>query len=119
MSFIAILVMYYVIFFVAILAHEFGHVWYMDSIDKKVTVRWFYDSWRRFGFKAGEDKDYQDLTNRQYYNCLLTGIACGFAFIIILGLIESPWILIVSIPYLTGCWPDIKIMYRLFRGYSE
>lgn len=92
----------------SVIAHELGHVLFFEfALKKKVRFHFYWKSIRQFGWECGNDEDYQDLTKEQYSMLLKTGIVAGLLPIIILSLFFQITLLLL-IPYISGCWYDIK-----------
>jgi len=101
---------FYAFFFLvaicSIALHELAHVWYLDSLGRKVKVFWNH------GLQVGTEKDYKGLSKVQLRNTYLVGIYAGFIPIIIGGLLFYPIYLIWLAPYVAWCLSDIKNAWR-------
>src|SRR6056297_1620516 len=88
--------------FISILFHEIGHVMYMQTIypKRKIKISTYYNSVRDLGFMVGKQKDYDDMTNKQYFMSNFAGITGGLLFIILGTYFIQPYISFLVVPYL-------------------
>lgn len=97
-----------VVLVAAIWFHELGHwLWFRIAKKRIIKIRFVKKNWFNFHWLAGEEKDYEDLTKKEYNRMLMTGVMMGLLPILIAGFIWSPLVLMV-IPYGVGAWGDIK-----------
>ena len=93
---------------VAIYFHELGHkLWFRLVKKRKIKINFIYNNWRSFHWEAGQTEDYTDLTDKEYSNMLIMGIAMGCIPIIIAAYIFFPFLLML-VPYIAGSWKDLK-----------
>lgn len=104
------------LFLISIAVHELGHLLYFRTLNKDIDIRFYYNSWRRFGFKAGKIEDYQDLTDFQYFSVNFWGITAGTLFILVISVAYNPFMLLLLFPYLLGCKEDIRIIFKYLKG---
>jgi len=104
-------------FILTIIVHEIGHYVVLSKIyqQRKIKIGFYYNSIRDFGLKCGTKQDYQFLTNKQYYMVNFMGVAFGYGFIILLGLLVAPYLILIVIPYSFGIIPDVKEMIKAFK----
>ena len=102
---------------VTIIAHESGHGFYLQKIypNRSISISFYYDSWRKLGLKAGKQRDYNNLTNKQYIIVNVFGIWGGAVFIAIATLVINHYSFLLLIPYLFGCSNDIKQIYLTLK----
>lgn len=102
----------FVAFFIlgaAIFFHELGHLIYFryKLKNKRAKIRFYIDNIFNWHWEAGKQEDYITLSDQQYKGLLISGIALGTLPILIAAYIWMPFILL-SIPYASGSWEDIK-----------
>jgi len=104
-------------FILTITIHEIGHYVVLSTIypQRKIKIGFYYNSIRDFGMKCGKKLDYEFLTNKEYYMVNFVGVAFGYGFIILLGLLVAPHLILIVIPYSFGIIPDIKEMIKAFK----
>lgn len=102
---------------ITIITHEIGHIFYLQQVypNRNIAITFYYDSWRKFGLKAGKQKDYTDLTNKQYILVNLCGIWSGALFIVAATLVINYYSFLLLAPYLFGCSNDIKQIYLTIK----
>lgn len=95
---------------IAVWFHEFGHWFWFKVVKKKnIKIRFIKKSLLNFSWEAGTQEDYKDLTEKQYKNMLICGIAFGLIPIILATAFWTPFLLMVF-PYGVGVWQDLKIL---------
>lgn len=95
-----------------IAAHELGHaIYFYFAKKRKLTIRFQWNSIWSFKWLAGEPKDYEDLTTKEYVLLNGWGVLAGLVPIII-GMIWLPLTALLIIPYIVGSWKDIKVLLR-------
>jgi len=99
----------------SIFFHEVGHISYLEKIGKKTYTRFYWKKWRYFCWLAGKKEDYKNLTNKQYYFLNMSGVISGLIPSIIIGTLIHPFFFLMIFPYLSGCIPDIKEMWKAWR----
>jgi len=102
---------YFILFFNGILIlittifwHELGHLLYFKLV-KQRNVKVYYNK----DFSVGTNEDYDCLSEPEYKIMLLSGIGFGIIPIIIGGIFNQTYLLIVF-GYIYGCWHDIKLL---------
>lgn len=101
-----------VTYIAAIAFHEIGHFQYFrDHLNRDIKIIPYFDNWRSWGIKAGEAKDYEGMTDKQYRMMNFQGVASGYAVIIIAVFLFHWLTLLLIIPYTLGSWQDIKEMF--------
>lgn len=107
-TYIAMMFLYFLLLVTAIITHELGHLLYFRfKLKKKIGLRFKYTNIWNFKFLAGKDKDYEELTDKQYIELNAAGVIAGAIPIIIVTFMFplAAWMLI---PYFVGSWTDIK-----------
>lgn len=99
----------------AMVWHELGHMWYFKSIIKdNIKIRFKFV--KPFGFKllAGEQYQYNKLTDDQYQGVAMAGVILGTIPIITAMAFQSIDLMseLMLVPYLVGCWKDIKVCFQ-------
>lgn len=102
-AYIAIIAAALITLYAALLVHELGHVMFF-KIKKKRNIKLH---WTLLRCLAGEQKDYDDLTEKEYLGVNRWGIAFGLVPILISGIIYYPFLLLI-IPYGVGIKQDIQ-----------
>lgn len=90
----------------SIVVHELAHVWYLESLGRKVRIIW------NRGLQVGTEKDYKGLSRAQLRNTYLVGIYAGLIPIVIGGLLFYPIYFVWLAPYVAWCRSDIKNAWR-------
>ena len=116
-EFIIILLSFFLWLFLSIMFHEFGHLIYMNHIfpGKNIKIKTYYNSIRDMGFCVGEQEDYDNMTNKQYFMTNFSGITGGLLFIIFGIYFINPAIIWIIVPYLFGSFHDIKEMIKVCK----
>lgn len=113
----ATIIYFIFIFFTSIGVHEFGHLLYFERKGIKAEVRFFWESWRYFGYRTGNTEQHEQLTYKEKYYLSLSGIAAGLLFICGATILFMYWqTLLLIIPYLYGCRRDIMNMINSYKG---
>lgn len=96
---------------VCVFMHELGHYLFFRLVLKK-RIKFDY---RDMAIKAGENKDYIGIKKEDKFALYLMGILFGMIPIGIVAMKYS-FIYFVLIPYLAGCWTDIRLIWRTLYG---
>ena len=83
--------------------------------NRKIKIKTYYNDLRDLGFMVGKQKDYDDMTNKQYFMTNFFGIIGGLMFIIFGTYLINPYISFLVVPYLFGSFHDIKEMYKAWK----
>ena len=112
------LVIYYLvsIFAAAVILHELGHYFYFKAFLKKnIKFNMYYKkNILDFRIEAGDPGDYENLKDLEYYNVNLFGVVLG-TLPILIGSLTLSLTIVLMIPYLIGCIPDIKEMVKVVK----
>lgn len=101
-----------VILGVSIYFHELGHwLYFKYHLHKNIKLRFQFNHITSFKWLAGEEKDYKNLTKKQYINLTLVGILCGMLPILVISYTYIFFIFIL-LPYLVGCRSDISELIK-------
>jgi hypothetical protein len=101
--------------FLAIYFHELGHwLYFYIKVNKNIKIRFVYNSIWNFKWVAGEQSDYETLTDKQYYNVNMFGVLFGFLPIILMSFV-LPMFLFIVIPYIFGCIGDLDRMSEVVK----
>jgi hypothetical protein len=96
----------------AIYFHELGHwIYFKLKLKKNIKIRFEFTNLFNFKWKAGDQPDYNSLTDNQYSGILLFGVAFGMLPIMLMGYFWLGYLLLL-IPYLVGSWGDIKEIFK-------
>ena len=93
----------------ALMAHEFGHLWYLGKYDKNAQTVW---TGRKTRTEANVPSSFGP--KQEAYNALTATIAGIFT--IVVASIPVPITLWLVIPYTAGCVHDLKIAVRVAFG---
>ena len=90
---------------VCIFMHELGHyLWFRIYLKKRIKF-----DYRDLAIKVGKNKDYKKLSKREKIALYYIGIVWGIIPITFFAT-GVPFLWLVLIPYLAGCWTDIKLI---------
>ena len=104
---------------VAIYFHELGHwIYFKLKLKKTIKIRFEWNSIYNFKWKAGEQKDYDGITDAQYVKMLFFGIVIGLLPILFMGYVWLGYLLLI-IPYLAGSMGDIKEIIKTEQIVEE
>ena len=106
---------YFLILFGSIVFHEIGHWIYFKRIGKKMKVNFIYEGIFNMRLETGEQKDYDGMSDDDYFNSLWWGVLFGLVPIIISAIFFFPSMLMV-IPYGVGCWSDLKEINKVYES---
>lgn len=110
--YLLIFLMSLLVLLVSIYFHELGHQLYFKLKHKKnIKVRFVNNGIWKMKWLAGEQADYDALTDKQYKDVNLWGILFGLIPILIAGAFYQIFFL-VSIGYIAGVWGDLKEMTK-------
>lgn len=92
---------------VSIFFHELGHWFFFKvKLKKNIKIRFQYKNIWSFKWLAGEQADYNNLTERQYYWITAFGFLFGLIPILVAGTIYT-FFLLIAIPYAVGSKKDL------------
>jgi len=112
------IIAYILLLFASMLFHEFGHILYFRRIGKRMKLRFVFGNIWDFGFRTGEQEDYDNVTDEQYFYSLWFGILSGLIPIIISTFIFPPSLLMI-IPYGVGCFSDLKEINKVYQNRGQ
>lgn len=93
-------------FWLAIIFHELGHLWYLRSAGFKQAVITFDAK----NFRVGEQWMYDQLGSKAK-NVYLIGILAGIPAILFYSVIAVlPFTMLLTLLYIAGCWSDFREM---------
>lgn len=95
----------------AIVFHELGHLIAFRILGRKIEIRFYFDSWRDFGIKAGEKWDYVGLNTKELFSIYFCGIFLGFFPLVFYTGTTIIFIMLIFV-YLSGCINDIRGLVR-------
>lgn len=95
--------------FFSVVLHELGHLYVLRSHSPKAQIHFYYDNWRRFGFKTGEKKDYLFLSRKKRIGVGIVGVVVGVIPILLFSIINDFYLLLLA-PYIIGCFHDFQII---------
>lgn len=114
---IGMLMLFIIILIFAMFVHEYFHKHFLSKYKgSDVPIKFYYKSWREFGFEVGQVHDYVWLNRKQLLNVYMFGILSGFA-VILMAVGFFPWlpVWLMFFPYLAGCRSDIKQCINIIR----
>ena len=114
---IGYIVLYYIVFIITLFVHELGHKYLLSSYNGYNTkIKFYFRSYKDFGFEVGKKGDYIFLTKHQQVNVYGVGVAVGILVILVFTLLfNQVLLLLLLIPYLFGCRSDIKQIIYILR----
>jgi hypothetical protein len=109
---------YFLVLFGTIIFHEIGHWIYFKRIGKNMKVNFIYESVFNMRLETGEQKDYEDMSDDDYFYSLWWGVLFGLVPIVISSFFFFPSLLMV-IPYGVGCFSDLKEINKVYKNKGE
>jgi len=109
---------YFLVLFGAIIFHEIGHWIYFKRIGKKMKVNFVYNSIWDLGFQTGEQKDYDNMSDDDYFYSLWWGVLFGLIPILICSFFFF-FCLLMIVPYIVGCISDLKEINKIYESRGK
>lgn len=104
---ISMFILFFSVFFTSLLAHELGHGLFF-YLKKKKKIRFIYNN---FVCYAGEQKDYDELTDKEYTTVNIMGIIFG-ALPIFLSSFFVIYTLFLLVPYGFAIKQDLEEAFK-------
>lgn len=110
----------FLIFLLAIILHEYGHLFELYKKDHKPkTCHVIMKSWVSFRICSGSEADYDDLSDAELKNVYVSGMIAGL-IPIITGIIFGCWSTLVILPlYVWGCKADFDNMKEIIMKANK
>jgi hypothetical protein len=100
---------------ISILCHELGHLFILRRYFKSASVT-LETKESKFKLYAGTEEQFKQLSANQKILIYVAGILAGLLYILFSAIFYTPLILVTA-PYLVGCWRDITYIWKNIKVF--